>query len=190
MTPDLSLAHIVDPFLRTLNGTDLKRSCRMSDLAGNIELFPKWKELLKIADTWEYGSFHSHEELSSILGVKKGTNYYQLIKRVDQDLLLRGKHFENVPKKGYILIKPDEFVRSSNGQIKKSTRYARSALIISQVAPRDKMDPHVKKKTDEHTLGMSRMVSMMASTVKPLYEIEEQIAKRMLKTETPKVRIQ
>jgi hypothetical protein len=161
----------------------------MDGLKEDIELFPAWKELLKLADTWEYGSFHPHEELCSILGVTTGTNYYQLIKRVDEELLLRGKHFENVPKKGYYLIKPDEFVRSSNGQIKKSARHARSALIISQVAPRDKMDPHTRKKTEEHTVGMSRLVSLMASTVQPLYDIEGQIAKRTLNNENPKVSI-
>jgi len=162
----------------------------MNEVGGNIELFPAWKELLKIADSWGYGSFHSHEELASILNVEAGTpNYYQLIKRVDSELLLRGKHFENVPKKGYYLINPEEFVRSSNGQVKKSSRYARSALIISQVAPRDKMDSHTRKKTEEHTIGISRLVSLMASTVQPLYEIEGQIAKRTLNTENQKVLI-
>lgn len=161
----------------------------MSEVKETVELFPAWKELLRIADTWEYGSFHSHEELSAILGVPVGTNYYQLIKRVDHDLLLRGKHFENVPKRGYVLINPNEFVRSSNGQIKKSTRYARNALIISQVAPRDKMDAQTRKRTEEHTVGLSRVVSLLASETKPLFEIEQQIAKRVLRAEIPKVKL-
>lgn len=151
-------------------------------------LYPPWMELLKIAQLWEYGSFHTHEEISEILGIESQTSsYYHAIKTVDEEMIPKGRKFENILGKGYRLINPDEFVRSSNQKVKKSARFFRGGIMISQHAPRDKMDSFVRKKTDEHSNHLSRMYSIMASESKPLFEIEQRIAVRQLRNENLKV---
>jgi hypothetical protein len=150
-------------------------------------LYPKWKELLKVAEHWEYGSFHTHEEIAEILGIElKTTKYYHAIKSVDEQLIIIGRKFENIIGKGYRLINPDEFVRSSNTKVKKAMRFTRCGIMISGHAPRDKMDPFVKKRTDEHTIHISRTYSILASESKPLFEIEQKIASRQLRSENPR----
>ena len=151
-------------------------------------LYPPWMELLKQAKLWEYGSFHTHEEISSILGIEsKTTNYYHAIKSADEQLIIIGRKFENIVGKGYRLINPDEFVRSSNEKVKKGMRFTRSGIMILGHAPRDKMDMFVRKKTDEHTIHLSKTYSILASASKPLFEIEDRIASRQLKSENPKL---
>lgn len=151
-------------------------------------LFPRWKELVKRAEQWEYGSFHSHDELSEILGVESKTSkYYQAIKRADAELLIVGKHFENIQDKGYYLINPDEFIKSSNAKVKKSARFFRHGIMISQHAPRNKMVPAVREATDKHTISISKTYSILVSETRPLFEIEQKIAARSLRSERPKL---
>lgn len=150
-------------------------------------LFPSWKQLVNEANQWDYGSFHTHEEIAEILGFDvKTSRYYQAVKRADIELLTSGRHLEVIQNKGYYLINPDEFVRSSNNKVKKSARFFRHGILLSQHAPRDKMNPSVRKNTDDHTIAISRAYSLMTREAEPLFEIEQKIASRVLRADNPK----
>jgi hypothetical protein len=151
-------------------------------------LYPPKKELLKHALLWEYGSEHSLEEISEILGIEiGGSNYYNSIRWVDDELIPNGKKLENIRGEGYRVIKPDEHVRMSNTKVKKARKFATLGLMISQYARRDKMDAKAKAITDEHTMSLSRTVSMFSTESIPLVDLEQQMATRQLKSTKPKM---
>lgn len=154
----------------------------------DIRLNPPWKELVKVAQLWEYGTVHTHDEISDIMGIEKqSTSYYQSVSRADQELVLIGKHMEVITKTGYRVINPDEYIRSSNDKVRQAMKHDRIGLVRILNAPRDKMDDPTKKRTEEHAVSMSRRHSLLSSSAKPLFEIEQQQAKRMLNTGKPKV---
>ena len=74
----------------------------------------------------------------------------------------------------------------SNIKVKKAVRFVGGGLLISQHANRAKMDQSAKKRTDEHTISLSRTYSLLATETKPLFEIEQKMAVRQL-SEKPKI---
>jgi hypothetical protein len=150
--------------------------------------YPPKKELLKQAALWDFGSEHSLEEISGILGIEVGgSNFYNSVRWVDDELIPTGKKLENVRGIGYRVIKPDEHVRMSNIKVKKAKKFASIGLLISASARRDKMDTKARKITDEHTMSLSRTVSMLSTQSLPLADLEQQMTIRQLRTEKPKL---
>jgi hypothetical protein len=73
------------------------------------KLDPPWKELVKIASGWDYGSVHPHQEIAAILGVAyPSIDYYENVIRASTDLLVIGKRIVNIYNEGYKVLKPEE----------------------------------------------------------------------------------
>ena len=159
----------------------------IKEITAPVSLYPPWKELVKIAQTWDYDSVHTHEEIASILNVKKQTApYYHAVSKADEELVLIGKHLEVVIKTGYRVIRPDEYIRAANDKVRQALKHDKIGLIRSLNAPRGRMDEKTKKEMDEHTISMSKRHALFSSTAKPLFEIEQQQAKRVLRNDNPK----
>jgi hypothetical protein len=157
-------------------------------VADPVLVYPPKKELLKQAQSWEYDSDHSLEEIAEILGTSVGSSsFYNSVRWVDDELIPLGKKLENVRGQGYRVIKPDEHVRMSNTKVNKAKKFVHIGMMISANANRKKMDERAKKLTDEHTLSLSRTYSMLETESRPLAEIEQQMVTRQLRTEKPKV---
>lgn len=98
------------------------------------KLYPAWKDLLKVAAPWEYGSFHTHEEIALIIGVSTsaGERYYRLVQRANVDLLeLHQKYLRNVPGRGYRVINPQEHLPESSRIVKLAGKKLRRGISVA-----------------------------------------------------------
>jgi len=155
---------------------------------GVTKLYPPFRELLKVAQQWAYGSFHSHDEIAEILGIAKGTSaYYSAIRYADDGLLRFGKKLEVVIGKGYVVINPDEFIAASNKKVKKSEDFYRRGYMIAVMSPRNKMSAGVRQCSEEHLMAMSRGISIRAAENQSLFELQRRSAALKQGIENPKV---
>lgn len=127
----------------------------------NIILFPAWKELVKVANTWEYGTFHSHKEIADILGTEpQSSKYYGQIQKARKKLIELGKLLECHLSQGYHVTEVNRYNEVTFEDIRKSRKYLELSLIKSQFAPVEKMDEQTKKKHDVFlvtTVGLLNM---------------------------------
>jgi hypothetical protein len=135
-------------------------------------LFPVWKELLKVASEWEYGSFHEHLDIAIILGVDYGTTkYYEYMKVVSEKLAAQGKRIECVYNKGYYVLKPDEYPRAAYDDTKRSANTLKRGLSNIHDAPIQKMEHGTQKKIDAITTHMGRTYVYLVSAATEVKEL-------------------
>lgn len=146
----------------------------MSDeVSASTILFPPWKELIKIALRWDYGSMHTHMEIATILTVQpKTTEYYHMVSRANEELLMASKMLRNVIGKGYEVANPNDYPETSQSQMDKALRHTKAAEIICTYAPTELMDDHHKKIHEKH------MQAVVGSRI--MLEKETKTAKRLL----------
>lgn len=129
----------------------------------SAKLFPVWKELVKVIDTWEYGTFHPHEEIARIIDTEPKTpNYYAAIKRAREVLVEHGKLLETMVDKGYFVTEVDRYNEVTFKDIKKSKEFLERSLIKSQFAPVEKMDESQRKRHDLFIVKQVGMLNMVA----------------------------
>lgn len=76
----------------------------------DLDLYPAWKQLLKVAKTWDYGSVHKHDEVSAIISEKHKTlKYYNAVGRANIELADMGRFLINLKSVGYMVVNPDEY---------------------------------------------------------------------------------
>jgi len=85
-----------------------------------LPLHPPWKELVRQACQWEYGSLHSHNEIAGILQVKYPSRaYYSCLRRARDVLLCEHQRcLVPIPKFGYRVLRPEEHIRESLRQVR------------------------------------------------------------------------
>jgi hypothetical protein len=145
----------------------------MSDeVSASTILFPPWKELIKIALRWDYGSMHTHMEIATILTVQpKTTEYYHMVSRANEELLMASKMLRNVIGKGYEVVNPNDYPETSQSQMDKALRHTKTAELICTYAPTELMDDHHKKIHEKHTqavVGSRIMLEKETKTAKRL----------------------
>ena len=138
----------------------------------NTTLFPVWKELLKIASQWEYGSFHEHLEIAVILGVDYGSDkYYEYMTTVSDKLAGQGKRIECVYNKGYYVLKPDEYPRAAYEDTKRSASVLKRGLSTIHDAPVQKMEHGTQRQIDAITTHMGRTYVHLVSAATEVKEL-------------------
>lgn len=92
----------------------------MLTVAQGLPLHPPWKELVRRACQWEYGSLHSHHEIAEILQIKYPSRaYYSCLRRARDVLLCEHQRcLVPIPKFGYRVLRPEEHVRESLRQVR------------------------------------------------------------------------
>lgn len=135
-------------------------------------LFPVWKELVKAACEWEYGSAHSHEEISQILGIKYGTKeYYDSVSAAKDELAELGHRIMNVRDEGYYKLAVSEYPEAAYNDTKKSVRTLKTGLNNVMNAPTKAMDDRNKRRTENITVFMGKTYVSLVSSASEIKEL-------------------
>jgi hypothetical protein len=127
----------------------------MGDVPEQLKLFPLSRELARIAEKWEYGSTHTHSEISDILGTPQQENlYYQYVADANEILIPKGKLIKNIRGVGYLVVNPDDYKEASFDRVKKSKEFLMRACEIAQNAPVEKMSQGEREKFDHYVIGL------------------------------------
>lgn len=138
------------------------------------KLYPIWRELVKVANGWEYGTLHTHEEISGIIGVPPKTNrYYNIVRRAKTDLIQYGKLFDTYVDKGYQVIEINRYNEKTFEDIRKAKKHLDLSVIMSQHAPVDKMDAGTRGK---HDVFLVKQVGLLNMFTPKYVEITKVIA--------------
>ena len=131
-------------------------------MSADTILFPVWKQLVKVASDWEYGSLHKHDEISDILQIDAQTNkYYQNVSSANVELTLSGKRLAIVQGEGYMVVNPGEYPKDSRKQKDKGLRHYKIAAMVTGCAPVEKMTERERAINDQcHSLNTS-LVTML-----------------------------
>ena len=109
-------------------------------MIGEVIKLPEYNELISKAINWDYGTSHSHEEISDIMKIPKNTHkYHSMISRANKKLIENARMLVNEKGKGYNVVAPDEYVEMSHKEAKRATRHFRKSYKISDYAPIEKM---------------------------------------------------
>lgn len=118
---------------------------------GTVIKIPEWKNLYDAVSSWEYGSIHTHHEVSDILGIPYGDpRYYDQVNRAKADLIDIGRVIKCVQNVGYKLIEPDEYVPHSSEYVKKGVQKVIDAERIIVCSPVEIMSIEERTRADRH----------------------------------------
>ena len=135
-------------------------------------LFPPWKELLKIASDWEYGSFHEHLDIAIVLGVDYGTpKYYEYMTTVSNKLSRIGKRIECIHEKGYRVLTPEEYPKAACEDVDRTSRVLKRGINQIYDAPVQKMEHGTQKKIEAITTHMGRTYVHLVSAATEVKEL-------------------
>ena len=144
-----------------------------------VKLFPVWKELVRVADTWEYGTFHTHEEIAGILGVEAQTSlYYGHVQKARESLIERRKLLETYVNQGYLVVEVDRYNDVTLNDLKKSKRFLELSLLKSSYAPVELMDEQTKKRHDQFLVKQVGLLNMTAPVYTEITKIVAPIPRR------------
>ena len=153
-----------------------------------LELYPSWKQLLKIASQWEYGTFHKHSEIADILSIDGQTNkYYQAVSNANADLTLCGKRLDIIQGKGYTVVDPGKYVEVSQQQKDRGLRHYKIATFITGNAPVEKMTDKEKAIHDHHHIQNTSVLSMLQKDKSKCYKLLNMQPKLKLNSKNPEV---
>lgn len=141
-----------------------------------IKLFPVWKELVKVANTWEYGTFHSHEEIADIMGISYENQYSKYIANIQKAkkaLIEHRKLLETHVDKGYFVTEINRYNEVTFEDIRKSQRYLELSILKSTYAPIELMDDQTRKK---HDIFLVKQVGLLNMSFPFYTEITKVIA--------------
>lgn len=153
-------------------------------------LFPVWKELVEVANSWEYGTFHSHEEIADILGVDaQSQKYYGYIQKAREKLIERGKLLETHVSKGYFVTEVTRYNEVTYEDIKKSRKFLEISVLKSQFAPIGEMDEQTKRKHDVFLVKQVGLLNMSTPFYTEITKVIAPIPKRFqIKESKPKAK--
>lgn len=113
------------------------------------KLFPLWKELVRVALTWNYEETHSHNEIAEILGVEPQSDaYFGIIQTAKDRLILHGILLVADIGKGYYIVEPDKHDEESHKDLVKSRKFHERNLIKLAYANVDEMSEDARKRHD------------------------------------------
>ena len=135
-------------------------------------LLPLWKELFRVAQNWEYGSTHEHEEIARILGVEYGsTEYYGNVNTACDQLAQVGKRLRCVHNVGYYVLKPSEYPLAAYDDTHKSGRVLKKGLDNVYNAPTRKMDDPTKQRIESIGVHMAKTYVNLVSATNEVKEL-------------------
>ena len=138
------------------------------------KLFPIWKELVKVADTWDYGTVHSHQEIAKIIGVDaQSSRYYSIIQKAKKGLIQRRKLLETHINKGYFVTEINRYNEITLDDVRKSQKYLELSVLKSKYAPIELMDEQTRKK---HDVFLVKQVGLLNMSLPFYTEITKVIA--------------
>lgn len=135
-------------------------------------LDPPWKELVKVASEWDYGSMHTHGEISGIIRLPYGDiHYYSEVNRAAKELLVLGKRIQCVYNKGYKVLKPSEYPKTIFEDTKSVFLKMKDVHADSLSAPVKEMDDLAKQRTENLQSHTGQAVVTLATVVNTAHAI-------------------
>lgn len=108
----------------------------------DLDLYPAWKQLLKVAKTWDYGSVHKHDEVSAIISENHKTlKYYNAVGRANIELADMGRFLINLKSVGYVVVNPDEYPEAVLSLTNAVYRKMKKVVRVVEGAPVELMTP-------------------------------------------------
>lgn len=127
-------------------------------------LTPPWKQLVKIASGWDYGSKHTHEEIAEILGVDYGTpDYYANVNAANSVMTECGKRLKNIHDQGYRVLSPTEQIPEVVYDVRGVMRKFRYSLQNLNSVPVKELDETTKGIHERTGMSLGRTYSVLAS---------------------------
>lgn len=156
----------------------------------NTKLYPVWKELVKAADEWEYGTFHPHSELADILGVEPQTSkYFGYIAKARLQLITHGKLLECHVSKGYHVTEVNRYNEVTFNDIEKSRKYLSLSMLKNQFAPVERMTEQEKLKHDTFVVKTAGLWNMNETVYTEIVKVIAPIPKKFqIKEAKPKTK--
>lgn len=150
-----------------------------------IRLYPEYKELIKHALSWEYGSFHDHREIGDIMGIEPQTSrYYAQVKKARDELILHGRLLDTHIEKGYSIIEIDRYNEATAEDLKRAKRYLELSILKSQHAPVERMDEAQRTRHDRFLVKQVGLLNMTTPYYTEITKIVEPIPERFRIRET------
>ena len=153
-------------------------------------LFPTWKELVKVAQTWEYGSFHSHVEIAGIMNVEpQSSKYYGHVQEARDKLILHGKLLDKIIGKGYVVVEVHRHDEATFEDVDKSVKYFKLSVMKSQFAPVELMDKGTRDKHDTFLIKQVGMLNMITPVHNEMIRVIAPIPKKFqIKEAKPEIK--
>jgi hypothetical protein len=129
-------------------------------------LNPPWKELVKVASEWEYGSeVHPHTEIAAIMRLEyPSQKYYENVTNAIEEMISLGKRMVCVKNVGYRVLAIDEHTIEGVWDMKKGIRKMRTSVRNLSDAPTSKMTDTKQRVHENVTNTAQRMFSSAASS--------------------------
>jgi hypothetical protein len=155
-------------------------------MVDNTSLFPVWKQLVKVASAWEYGTLHTHTEIADVINLDAQTNkYYQTVSSANIELTLTGKRLAIVQGEGYMVVKPGEYPEDSRKQKDKGLRHYKIAAMVTGCAPVERMTDKERAINDQcHGLNTA-LVTMLKKDQTKEYKLLNLTHKLKLNARNP-----
>ena len=98
---------------------------------------PEWKELFDKAKYWDYGSEHSHDEISAVLDIpKETTKYYHSVGRTNKELRRQAqRHLVSISGQGYKVLRPEEFLTEAGKILKQAVKKIGKGYEVAYATP-------------------------------------------------------
>jgi len=133
----------------------------------NLDLYPAWKQLLKVAKTWEYGTVHKHSEILAIVGMPhKTVAYYNSVGRANADLADLGKFLICLKGVGYVVVNPDDYPEAVLNLTSQVYRKMRKIVLVVEGAPIDLMTTESVQKIRNMSDRAKSALAMVKATRK------------------------
>ena len=135
-------------------------------------LDPPYKELLKVSEGWDSGTFHSGEEFADIMMVEyKSSVYYANVNAAAKELAATGKRIRCVRGKGYYVLLPSEYPDAAYFDTRKAGRALKRGLDNIHSAPVQKMEHATQKKVEAIATHMARTYVTLVTAATEVKEI-------------------
>lgn len=147
-------------------------------ITGEPITLPLWKHLAVVAEQWERGDIHTHNEIASIIGVPYmegryiNKDYSEAITGVQGYLIPLGKKLINVNGVGYYVGVADEYPRYVREEQTKALETWRRSLHLGAHAPRHLMSDPQKELLDRQLATTSRLFCNNVDALNELYSTE------------------
>jgi len=146
----------------------------MEENLGEIRLHPEWKNLYEQAKEWEYGSFHPHDKLESIMSLKIGNRYYRQVQKANDALQNNWKKcLRTVQGKGYEVAPPNKHLSISADIMEAAKRKVRKGARVATCTNTEMLTIEENQQLADYLSRLGRFRSLSEETTRELRQIAD-----------------
>ena len=138
-----------------------------------VTRLPEWRELYEVAQTWEYGSIHSHADVAEIMRIKPLTlHYYTQVGRCRVELRRRNKRcLVSARTIGYRVALPNEHVGIADNDVDLAKERIKTAIEALNAVDVSLCTPEEINTLDRYTSRIYRVYGPIATEREQLKRI-------------------